>query len=154
MPAHSRDFQLDMLDYAQHSVRDSTVQTPPAGWLKAIRTGLGMTRAQLAKRLGVSASTVADLERSEAEGTITLNSLRKVASALQLQLMYALVPPPGKTLNDLVRAQAENVVKRRMARVHQTMSLEDQSVDKAIREAQFKRAVDKLLSGSRRKLWL
>lgn len=154
MPSNNRDLQLDLLDSAQRGARLAPVHVPPSGWIKAIRTAVGMTRQQLARRLGVSASTVADLERSEADGTISLKSLRRVASALQLEVVYAPVPPHGKTLNDLVREQAESVASRRMARVHHTMSLEDQSVDKETRDAQFKRAVERLLAGSRRNLWL
>ncbi|MBS0312545.1 MAG: helix-turn-helix domain-containing protein, partial [Proteobacteria bacterium] len=39
---------------------------PPRGWVKAIREALGMTSAQLAKRMGVSQPRVFTLEQAEA----------------------------------------------------------------------------------------
>ena len=41
---------------------------PVRGWIKAIREALGMSTAQLAKRLGVKQPSVVALERSEAKG--------------------------------------------------------------------------------------
>lgn len=65
---------------------------PPSGWLKAIREALGMTATHLAKKLGVATSSVTRLEISEADDTISLGSLRRVAEALGCELQYALVP--------------------------------------------------------------
>ena len=42
----------------------------------------GLTQADLARRLGVSASAVSQAEKAEAEGTITLNTLSRFLSAL------------------------------------------------------------------------
>ncbi len=45
--------------------------TPPVrGWIKAIREALGMSTAQLAKRLNVTQPSVTALEQSDAKGTI------------------------------------------------------------------------------------
>src|SRR5215212_1792829 len=65
---------------------------PRLGWIREIRSALGMSAAQLAHRLGVGQSTVAKLEKSEAEATISLQSLRKVAEAMDCTLVYAFVP--------------------------------------------------------------
>jgi predicted DNA-binding mobile mystery protein A len=48
--------------------------------------------AQLAKRLGVTPAAVVQLEKRELAGTVTLESLRKAAEALDCELVYALVP--------------------------------------------------------------
>src|ERR1700689_4095382 len=76
--------------------------TPVRGWTKAVREALGMTTAQLAKRLGVKQPSVVALEQSEAKGTIELATLRRVAEALDCTLVYALVPnkPLETTLRD------------------------------------------------------
>ena len=42
---------------------------PPKGWIRAIRDALGMSGAQLGRRIGVKAQSVADIEKSEASGT-------------------------------------------------------------------------------------
>ena len=50
---------------------------PPRGWIKAIREALGMTTAQLGKRLGVSQPRVLGIENAEVSGSITLDSLER-----------------------------------------------------------------------------
>ena len=65
---------------------------PPRGWIKAVREALGMTTAQLAKRLGVSQPRAVGIEKAEARGAITLDSLERAAQALDCRLVYALVP--------------------------------------------------------------
>jgi predicted DNA-binding mobile mystery protein A len=112
-----------------------------------------MTRAQLATRTGISPSTVNTLERSEAQGTVTIESLEKLAAGLGGKLVYAIVPPPGKTFEQLVLDRAEKLAKKRLARVSHTMSLEDQAVEKKHQERQLRRVVESLLAGSRRTLW-
>jgi predicted DNA-binding mobile mystery protein A len=69
---------------------------PPRGWIKAIREALGMTTAQLAERLGVSQPRVAQLEKSEAEDSITLRTLRRAAESLGCTLVYARLEGPTK----------------------------------------------------------
>ena len=68
------------------------LQVPPKGWIRAIRDGLGMSGSQLGKRLGASPQNVDILEKSEVAGTIKLQTLKRVAEALDATLVYALVP--------------------------------------------------------------
>ena len=99
---------------------------PVRGWTKAVREALGMTTAQLAKRLGVKQPTVVALEQSEAKGTIELATLRRVAEALHCTLVYALVP--NQPLEKMVRDRARLFARRRREPVEHSMLLEDQSV--------------------------
>lgn len=126
---------------------------PKGGWIKTVRGALGMTRAQLAARTGISPSTVNSLERSEAQGSITLESLEKLATGLGGKLVYAIVPPAGKTFEQVVGERAETIARKRLERVFHTMALEDQSVETEHQERQLKRTIDLLLAGSRRALW-
>jgi predicted DNA-binding mobile mystery protein A len=101
--------------------------TPPVrGWIKAVREALGMTSAQLARRLGVKQPSIVAIEQSEAKGTIELATLRRVAEALDSTLIYALVP--NKLLETAVRDRARAFVRRRRAPVEHSMLLEDQNV--------------------------
>ena len=69
------------------------LQLPRRGWVHAIKEALGMSNRQLAGRVGVKASqTVEDMQEHEVSGTIKLQTLRKLANALDCQLVYALVP--------------------------------------------------------------
>ncbi|MDZ4045958.1 MAG: helix-turn-helix domain-containing protein [Rhodoglobus sp.] len=57
-----------------------------ASTIKSTRLAAGISVNELAKRLGVTPSAVSQLERSEAEGTIKLNSLREALAAMGANL--------------------------------------------------------------------
>jgi len=99
---------------------------PVRGWIKAVREALGMSTAQLAKRLRIKQPSVIALEKSEAKGTIELATLRRVAQALDCTLVYALVPK--KPLEAMVRGQARSLARRRLEAVEHSMLLENQKV--------------------------
>ena len=99
---------------------------PVRGWIKAIRAALGMSTAQLAKRLRVKQPSVVALEQSEAKGTMELATLRRVAAALDCTLVYALVP--NKPLEATVRDRARAFARRRLEPVEHSMLLENQKV--------------------------
>src|SRR3989338_4545504 len=81
------------------------ISAPHDGWVKTIRLALGMTAAQLGKRLGMSQQGAIDLERREKDGSITLAKLGKAAAALNCELKVGFVPRPS--LEETVRIQAE-----------------------------------------------
>ena len=99
---------------------------PVRGWIKAIREPLGMSTAQLARRLKIKQPSLVELEQSEAAGTIELRTLRRVAAALDCTLVYALVP--NKPLETMVRDRARAFERRRREHVEHSMLLEDQEV--------------------------
>jgi predicted DNA-binding mobile mystery protein A len=124
---------------------------PPKGWLRAVRDALGMTAAQMGRRLGISQPSIVGLEQSEANGSITLRTLQRTAEALGCRLVYALVPE--KPLADTVRERAELVAGRRSGAVEHTMRLEDQAVDdKRVSKELHRQAVEDLLRHPAR-LW-
>lgn len=102
------------------------VPSPRNGWLRAIRDALGMSGTQFARRLGVSWQSMDDLEKSEAAGTIGLETLRRAAAALDCSLVYAVVP--NSSLEAMVEERAHALARAALARVDQTMRLEDQRV--------------------------
>ncbi len=84
-----------------------------------------MSASELGRRMSVSQPTVTELERSERNGTIRLETLRRAAEALDCTVVYALLPT--NSLERLVRRRAEELVDDQLARVHHTMALEDQA---------------------------
>lgn len=122
---------------------------PARGWVRAIRDALGMSGAELGSRLGVRQSTVDQLERSEANETIKLESLRRVADALDCDLVYALVP--RTSLDATVQAQGRRVAARRISAVAHHMRLEDQAVDERDAGVQLNALATELID--RRGLW-
>lgn len=103
----------------------SSNMLPPIGWIKTIRTALGMSLRQLGARLDKTAQSVQDYEKREAKGTITLQTLQEIADNLDLQLVYALVPKNG-SLETFVLKQAHKKASEIVSRTNTTMKLEDQ----------------------------
>jgi predicted DNA-binding mobile mystery protein A len=124
---------------------------PPRGWIKAIREALGMTTAQLGKRLGVSQPRAVAIEKAESTNAITLGSLARAARALDCDLVYALVP--RKPLETLAEERALQVAKRRIRPTRHTMALEAQSVDQKAEEEQVKQLARRLLEMPGSALW-
>ncbi|MBN9253267.1 MULTISPECIES: mobile mystery protein A [unclassified Mesorhizobium] len=108
---------------------------PPKGWIRAIRDGLGMSGAQLGKRMGVAQQTIQAFELSEESGAIQLQTLRRVAEALGGKLVYAIVP--DSSLEAMIRDRAREVALRALARVSHTMRLEDQATGVSDLEARI-----------------
>jgi predicted DNA-binding mobile mystery protein A len=113
----------------------SLYAAPVRGWIGAIRGGLGMSSAQLAKRLGIKQPSVIALEHSEVAGTIEMATLRRAAEALGCTVVYSLVP--AKPLETMVRDRARAVSAARRAAVEHSMLLEDQAVTTEDSEAQL-----------------
>ena len=122
---------------------------PPKGWVRALRDALGMTGAQLGARMGIRPQTVETIEKSEAAGTIQLNTLRRAAEALDCTLVYALVP--NTSLEVMVNARARKIAMRELQRVAHTMRLEAQGTDDAYLEARIQAYIRDMLS--ERDLW-
>ena len=111
---------------------ENRLTPPPKGWIRAIRDALGMTGPQFAARLSIKPQSVADIEKSEATGSIQLKTLSRAAEALDCTLVYALVPKTS--LEGAVQSRARRIAMKDLARVAHTMKLEDQGVDDAALE--------------------
>ncbi|TBH74793.1 mobile mystery protein A [Aquirufa nivalisilvae] len=114
------------------------VITPPIGWIKAIRTSLGMSMLQLGNKLSKSKQGIADIEKREKEGAITIKALREVGEALDMKLVYGFVPIDG-SLDAFVEKKALKLATKIVMRTSNTMKLEDQEnsnerIEKAIKE--------------------
>ena len=114
------------------------VAMPPTGWIKAIRTAIGMSMQQLGNKLNVSKQGVMDIEKREKDGSITIKSLREIARAMDMQLVYGFVPNDG-SLDALIEKRATELATQIVMRTANTMKLEDQAnskkrIETAIRE--------------------
>jgi predicted DNA-binding mobile mystery protein A len=124
-------------------------EPPPKGWLRAIRDALGMTGVQFAKRLRVRPQTVAALEKSEADGTIQLKTLRRAAAALDCKIVYALVP--NETLEGSVHGRARKIAMRALRRASHSMKLEAQETDEDKQDEQIESYIRNILK--EREIW-
>lgn len=132
-------------------LREMSLAAPARGWLRAIREALGMTTRQMAKRLRVVPSRIVALEKAEAQGAVTLKTLREAAAAMECTLVYAIVPT--RALDEVVRARAMRRAEVELARLHHTMHLENQALGERDLAAERERMVVELLQGSPRRLW-
>jgi predicted DNA-binding mobile mystery protein A len=113
---------------------------PPTGWINAIRKALGMSLQQLGNKVAVTKQSLQNMEKREIEGAITLKTLRDVANALDMELVYGFVPKDG-TIHALIDRKAMELATKIVLRTSNTMKLEDQSnTDERIQKAIIERA--------------
>lgn len=103
---------------------------PGKGWISAVRNALNMTLKQLSGRLNMTPQGIKDIERREADGSITLQKLREVAAAMDMQLVYGLVPKE-ETLEKMIEKKARDLAKEIVLKTAHTMQLENQALDEA-----------------------
>lgn len=111
-------------------------------WLKAVPNALGMSGADLAARLQVTAASVSDIERSEHDHRIRPDILGRPAHAMGCELVYALIP--RESLTEIVQQQARATVGRQVHSVSRAMDREAQStrVDEEVAREEMKRLID------------
>ncbi|WP_126974517.1 mobile mystery protein A [Gynurincola endophyticus] len=127
------------------------IEYPKEGWIALVRKTLNMSLRQLGGRLSISPQGMAKVEKSESEGSITLNNLREAGEALNMKLVYGFIPREG-SLEKMIENQAKELAQKIVMRTSTTMKLEDQeNSDQRIKEAiaemteEFKREMPKSL---------
>lgn len=102
------------------------------GWIRFTRNALGMTLEKLAERAGVSKTTAAQAERGEIEGKVTMETLKKMAAAMECEFVYAFVPKAP--LKDIFEREALAKAKKLLKNADTHMQLEDQQVKRSMDE--------------------
>jgi predicted DNA-binding mobile mystery protein A len=92
-----------IVDNAAASV--AGLKTPPEGWLRTVRSALGMSGAEVAKKMGVTRARITKAEHAELTGGVTLKSMQATAEALGCRFVYAIIPSSGR-IEDIITAQA------------------------------------------------
>jgi predicted DNA-binding mobile mystery protein A len=140
------DIKLDPFQKAE------TVLVPNRGWINTIRTTLNMTMAQLGNRLNITRQGVKSIEESESKGTISINSLKEVAKALDLKLVYGFVPKDG-SFDNLINNKAEKLAQKIVLRTNQNMKLENQGIEDEKISESIKELTDEIKREMRKSLW-
>ena len=105
----------------------SDIGIPTRGWIYAIRSALDMSLRQLGGRLDMTPQGVRKLETSEAKGTITINKMKEMGRALEMEFVYGFVSRHGG-IEEMIEHRARQLAQEIVSRTHQTMILEDQQV--------------------------
>jgi predicted DNA-binding mobile mystery protein A len=108
----------------------SAMAKPQGGWIKTIRTALGMSIKDLATRMSIDSSTLSRLEASEASARANFDSLSRAAEALNCELVYAFVP--REPLAKSVARQAQASARVSLAATNLTMALEAQALSQTM----------------------
>jgi predicted DNA-binding mobile mystery protein A len=152
MRIQERAMARKQLDKRLHVLQNTDILArPPRGWIKAIREALGMTTAQLARRLGVSQPRVLAIEKAEVSGAIKVESLERAARALDCRLVYALVP--RKPLESTVEDRARQMAEIRLRAASHSMALEGQRVEADDEREHLEKLIDKLMNQPGSRLW-
>jgi predicted DNA-binding mobile mystery protein A len=127
---------LNQLDAKIKRLNSTSIgELPSTGWINATRLALGMSQEQLGKKLQITRQSVQELEKREKEGTITLKTLKEVAKAMDIQLVYGFIPNQG-SLEALIEKKARELATRIVMRTSNSMKLEDQqNSDKRLQKA-------------------
>lgn len=118
------------------------------GWIREMREALGMTLGKLGQSCGIAPSTIAQAERGEVDGKITVETLRKTANAMNCEFAYVFIPKSD--LNSFIENKAYEKAKRILTSADLHMTLEDQKV-KSDLEPRIQRLKEKLISEG--KVW-
>lgn len=128
-----------------------SVTTPSEGWIHTVRTTLNMSLRQLAVRLKMTPQSVKEIEQREANGSITIKSLKEVGAALDLRFVYGFIPKHN-SIDEMIEQRATEIARDIVRRTSKTMQLEDQEnsserLEKAVknRAEEIKRIMPKYL---------
>ncbi len=121
---------------------------PQEGWLRTVRTALGMSGTQLAKKLGVTKARISKAEQDEPHGSVTLKTMQTMAEAMDCKFVYAIVPK--KNVENVIKERAIEKARARVKTASTHMALEAQSLSKKQLEYEIERIaaqiVDKMPS--------
>lgn len=120
------------------------VSLPNEGWIATMRKALGMSGADLARRLGVTRARVSQAEQAEREGGVSLKTMQAMAEAMGCRFVYAIVPAEGR-IEDVVAAQARRKAEALVARASTHMALERQALPAKKNKAEVERLVRELM---------
>ncbi len=98
---------------------------PPKGWINAVRSALNMTLRQYGKKLNISPQSVKELEEREANGSITVKTLKEAGQALNLKFVYGFIPLEG-SIERMIEKKSAEIARDIILRTSQSMKLEDQ----------------------------
>ena len=125
-------------------------EIPKEGWIKTIRKSLSMTYNVLARKNSMSPQVIKIFENNEINGSITLNTLKKIAASLNCRLVYAFAPDESfeKMIDDRINMIADTLV----GKVSDTMMLESQKPGDDVLKRQRNELVHSLKSDYK-KIW-
>lgn len=146
-----KKLQIEQLDTNLPMYRNLPAR-PQKGWIQGVRIALNMSYRQFGKRLGVAAQSAQEIEQREKDGSISLKVLGEAAAALNMRLVYGLVPVDGSFEKTLEKRSLE-IARQIVMRTDNTMRLENQQVSKERLEKDIKLLAGEIQREMPRYLW-
>ncbi|PHS69684.1 MAG: transcriptional regulator [Methylophaga sp.] len=104
---------------------------PSEGWVRTVRTALGMSGAQLGRRMGITRGAISNNEKAELSGGITIKTMQQMAEAMGCRFVYAIVPEKDiEDIEDIVNKRALEKARAEVKEASIHMALEDQALSK------------------------
>lgn len=148
---NTKKLQIEQLD--QKLTSYSKFPEPPLkGWIHGIRAAFGISFRQLGARLGITAQSAQEIETRELNGSVSLKTMRDVATALNMKFVYGFVPM-DESFEKTLEKQALTVARKIVTRTDNTMKLEDQRVSKERVEKAVRELADQIKKEMPRYLW-
>ncbi len=124
---------------------------PPEGWIRTVRTALGMSGPQLAKRLGVTKMRVSRAENDEPTGSVTLKTMKTMAEAMGCRFVYAVIPEAE--VEEVIKQRAIEKAREKVKTASTHMALEDQTLSKEQLDFEIERIATDIVEKMPANLW-
>ncbi len=116
---------------------------PKEGWLRTVRTALGMSGTQLAKKLGVTKARISKAEQDEPHGSVTLKTMQNMAEAMDCKFVYAILPK--QNVEYVIKERAIDKARAQVQTASTHMALEAQSLSKDQLEFEIERVAEQII---------
>ncbi len=124
---------------------------PQEGWVRTVRTALGMSGPQLARRLGVTKARISKVERDEPLGKVTLKTMHRMAEAMNCRFVYAVIP--DREVERVLRDQAMKKATERVRVASTHMALEAQALGEEKLSAETERIASEIMNTMPSDFW-
>ncbi len=146
------DLRRRQLDNNLEQIKSvKSFKVPKDGWIRELRNALGMSMKDLGARIGVIKQRVERIEKDEINQKVTIETMARVAEALNCDFVYLFVPK--NSLQSTLEEEALKTAKEIAGSVEKTMRLEKQGTSKSEQQERIKRVAKELIEKQDRRIW-
>lgn len=121
------------------------------GWLKLMRQALGMSGAQLARKMGVTRGLISNTEKAEVEGRVTIKKMQEFAEAMECEFVYCMVPK--EDFQTILKKRATEKAQSIVDRTNKHMGLEGQALTTERAKFELNSLANDILKNELSDLW-
>ena len=125
---------------------------PKEGWIATTRKALGISGAQLGRKVGRTRANISAAEQSEQNERATLHTMKTMAEAMGCRFVYAIVPAKGG-IDDVLKRQARRKAQALVTRASTHMALEKQALSAGKLDDEIERLARELLQNPPSDFW-